>query len=265
MWTTPGGLVDAHAHLSFEPHDVFNLPRGSRELIAAGLRAHRAAGELVVRDAGALPGVEGAGDDSVTVIASGAFLAPPGHYVAQLYEGVPPADASEAAAATIRSGCAWAKVILDFPGPGETPLNPRAGYEPAVLREIAAAVHEAGGRLAMHVMGDRVDVAIEAGADSIEHGNLASPDAVREMARRRIAWVPPLATVAGRHLEPIADRVPAARAMLERQRATLPLAAKLRVTVLAGTDEEPHGSVAREVLALIRYGLGVPAAIAAAS
>src|SRR3954469_9927730 len=222
MWTIPGGLVDAHAHLSFEPHDVFNLPRGSRELIAAGLRAHRAAGRLVVRDAGALPGVEVAGDDAVTVIASGAFLAPPGHYVAQLYEGGPPADASEAAAATIRSGCAWAKVILDFPGPGGTPLNPRAGYEPAVLREIAAAVHEAGGRLAMHVMGDRVDGAIEAGADSIEHGNLASADAVREMARRGIAWVPTLATVAIRHLEPIA--VSAVEALLARQRETLALA-----------------------------------------
>src|SRR4051794_37835351 len=106
MWTTPGGLVDAHAHLSFEPHDVFNLPRGSRELIAAGLRAHRARGGLGGGAGGAPPGVEVAGDAWVRVIAGGAFPAPPGHYVAQLYEGVPPADASEAAAATIRSGCA---------------------------------------------------------------------------------------------------------------------------------------------------------------
>jgi imidazolonepropionase-like amidohydrolase len=264
-WVIEGGLVDAHAHLSFEPHDVFKLPRGSRELIAAGLRAHRAAGELVVRDAGALPGVEVAGDDEVTVIACGPFLAPPGHYMPHLYEGVAPAEAPERAASIIQAGNRWAKVILDFPGPGDSPLNPRLGYEPAVLREIAAAVHEAGGRLAMHVMGDRVDLAIEAGADSIEHGNFASPDAVREMARRRIAWVPTLATVAERHLEPIAEQVAPAKALLARQRETLPLAAELGVTVLAGTDEEPHGSVAREVLALIRYGLPVSDAIAAAS
>src|SRR5689334_1828719 len=101
MWTIPGGLVDAHAHLSFEPHDVFNLPRGSRELIAAGLRAHREAGELVVRDVGALPGVIVTGDDDVTVIPSGPFLAPPGHYVPHLYEGVPPRDAAERAAGII--------------------------------------------------------------------------------------------------------------------------------------------------------------------
>src|SRR4051794_17416935 len=56
-WIAEGGLVDAHAHLTFEPHDVFGLPRGSSELIAAGVAAHRAAGELVLRDAGALPGV----------------------------------------------------------------------------------------------------------------------------------------------------------------------------------------------------------------
>src|SRR3954471_9858652 len=189
MWTIPGGLVDAHAHLSFEPHDVFNLPRGSRELIAAGLRAHRAAGELVVRDVGALPGVQVAADDAVTVIAGGPFLAPPGHYVAHLYEGVAARDAPEAAAATIRAGCPWAKVILDFPAPGETPLNPRLGYEPAGLREIADAVHEAGGRPAMHVMGDRVGPPLEPATDSIEHANFASPDAVREMPRRTVAWV----------------------------------------------------------------------------
>src|SRR3954454_3735752 len=148
MWTTPGGLVDAHAHLSFDPHEVFGLPRGSRELIAAGLRAHRAAGELVVRDVGALPNLIVAGDDDVTVIPSGPFLAPPGHYHPHPHDGVAPA----AAAATIRAGCPWAKVILDFPGAGEMPLNPRLASEPAVLREIADAVHEEGGRLAMHVM-----------------------------------------------------------------------------------------------------------------
>ena len=37
------------------------------------------------------------------------------------------------------------------------------------------------------------------------------------------------------------------------------------VTVLAGTDEEPHGSVAHEVEVLIRYGLPAEAAIGAAT
>jgi hypothetical protein len=259
MHVIEGGLVDAHAHLSFEPHDVFRLPRGSRELIAAGLDAHRARGELLVRDAGSLPGITPA--DLAPAIGCGPFLAPPDHYHPHLYEPTEPADAAGKAAAQIRAGWPWAKVILDFPAPGGSPLEPRLGYEPAVLREIADAVHEAGGRLAMHVMGDTVDLAIEAGADSIEHGNFASPDAVRAMAERGIAWVPTLTTVAERYLE----RVPPARPLLDRQRATLRLAGELGVTVLAGTDEEPHGSVAREVAALVRYGLPPQAAVAGAT
>jgi len=259
MIVIEGGLVDAHAHLSFEPHDVFGLPRGSRELIQAGLAAHRERGELLVRDAGSLPGVSP--EDLAPAIGCGPFLAPADHYLPHLYDPTEPRDAAARAAAQIRAGWPWAKVILDFPEPGGSPLQPRLGYEPAVLREIADAVHEAGGRLAMHVMGEHVDLAIEAGADSIEHGNLASPDAVRAMAARGIAWVPTLATVAERYLE----RVPPARPLLERQRVTLRLAGELRVTVLAGTDEEPHGSVAREVAALVRYGLPPRAAILGAS
>ena len=267
-WVVEGGLVDAHVHLTFEPHEVFGLPRASGSLVDAGLRAHREAGELAVRDVGSLPGVGPAelqSREGVTVAGCGPFLAPAGHFMGHLHAPVSAAAAPEAAAARIREGWPWAKVIVDFPGEDGNPLAPRIGYEPAVLAEIAAAVHEAGGRLAVHVMGDHVDVAIEAGADSIEHGNLADADAVREMASRGIAWTPTLLTVAERYLEPIAAGVPPARTLLERQRSTLPLAAELGVTVLAGTDEERHGSVAREVAALIRYGLPPHAAITAAT
>jgi hypothetical protein len=280
-------------HLSFEPHHVFGLPRGSAELIAAGLRAHREMGELVVRDAGAVPGIgpadltpqrwssEGVrpptavrpllgigppiGSALPAVIGCGPLLAPAGGFIAALHDPVAPADAPGAAAGVIRAGWPWAKVILDFFGPDGNPLNARVGYEQAVLTEIAAAVHEAGGRLAVHVMAGHVDMAIEAGADSIEHGNTADADAVREMVARGIAWTPTLSTVAERYLEPVAAQAPPVRTLLDRQRETLPLAAELGVTVLAGTDEEPHGSVAREVAALIRYGLPTEIAVAGAT
>ena len=87
-YVVEGGLVDAHVHLTFEPHDVFNLPRGSAELIRAGLGAHRRAGELIVRDAGSLPGngpIDG-------VIGCGPFLAPPGHFSPHLYAGTEPGE-----------------------------------------------------------------------------------------------------------------------------------------------------------------------------
>jgi imidazolonepropionase-like amidohydrolase len=266
-WIVEHGLVDAHVHLTFEPHDVFGL-RPGRALVEAGLRAHRDAGELCVRDAGSLPDLgpaDLASGEGVTVVGCGPFLAPDGGFMPRLHTPVAPADVAHRAAAQIRAGWPWAKVILDFPGPDGNPLNARLGYEPAVLAEIAAAVHEAGGRLAVHIMADRVGMAIEAGVDSIEHGEFADADAVQEMAARGIAWTPTLLTVAERYLEPIAPQAPPVQALLDNHRRTLPLAAEAGVTVLAGTDEEPHGSVAREVAALIRYGLPPEAAVAAAT
>jgi imidazolonepropionase-like amidohydrolase len=265
-WVAPG-LVDAHAHLTFEARDRLELPRGSPELIAAHLDLQRRAGVLAVRDAGSLPGVrldpEPAGGGRV--VGCGPFLAPPDFFLPHLYDGTPPEDAVDAARARVRAGWPWVKVLADYPG-GESfnPLEPRLGYPFALVAQIADAVHTEGGRLAVHVMGPIVREIVDAGADSIEHGNWADADTVHAMAARGTAWCPTLTTVLG-HIEPIADRVPAARAVLDRQRETLPLAAELGVTLLAGTDEEPHGSLADEVAAMVRYGAPVAAALAAAT
>jgi imidazolonepropionase-like amidohydrolase len=43
------------------------------------------------------------------------------------------------------------------------------------------------------------------------------------------------------------------------------LAAQLGVPILTGTDEAPHGALAREVAQLCRFGLPVSTALAAAS
>ncbi|MEA2385457.1 MAG: hypothetical protein QOH72_5428 [Solirubrobacteraceae bacterium] len=264
-WVAPG-LVDAHAHLTFEARERLGLERGSPELIAAHLDLHRRAGVLAVRDAGSLPGValDPAPADGARVIGCGPFLAPPDLFLAHLYDPTPPEDAVAAARARVREGWPWVKIIADHPGADGSPLAPRLGYAFALVAEIAAAVHAEGGRLAVHVMGDIVREVVEAGADSIEHGTWADAAVVREMAARGTAWCPTLTTVL-HHIEPVADRIAAAGALLDRQRETLPLAAELGVTLLAGTDEEPHGSVADEVAAMVRYGAPAEAAIAAAT
>jgi imidazolonepropionase-like amidohydrolase len=263
-WVAPG-LVDAHAHLSFEARERLGLERGSADLIAAHLRLHRRAGVLAVRDAGSLPSVAPLTGrrEGVEVTACGPFLAPPDFFLAHLYDGTPAAHAVDAARARVHGGWPWVKVIADHHGADGNPLAPRLGYPLELVREIADAVHAEGGRLAVHVMGRIAGEIVAAGVDSIEHGNWADEDTVREMAARGMAWTPTLTTVLG-HIEPIAPHVPPARELLELQRRTLPLAAELGVTLLAGTDEEPHGTVAREVLALVRYGVPTAAAVAAA-
>jgi len=265
-WVAPG-LVDAHVHLTFEARDRLGLERGSPELIAAHLDLQRRAGVLALRDAGSLPGValEAEPDGGARVVGCGPFLAPPDFFLSHLYDGTAPEDAVEAARARVRDGWPWVKIVADYPGEESfNPLAPRLGYPFELVAAIADAVHAEGARLAVHVMGPIVGEIVAAGADSIEHGNWADADTVRDMAERGTAWCPTLTTVLG-HIEPIAAEVPPARALLERQRETLPLAAELGVTLLAGTDEEPHGSVAEEVAAMMRYGAPVDAALAAAT
>ena len=264
-WVAPG-LVDAHVHLTFEAHDRLGLERGSPELVAAHLALQRDAGVLVVRDAGSLPGVALAAepDGGGHVIACGPFLAPPDFFLGHLYDGTAAADAVQAARAHVRAGWPWLKVIADYPGEDGNALSPRIGYPLELLVEIAAAVHEEGGLIAAHVMGRFVREIVHAGMDSIEHGNWADEATVHEMAARGTAWTPTLTTML-RYIEPLADRVPPARALLDLQRRVLPLAVEAGVTLLAGTDEEAHGSIADEVAALVRYGVPVHDAIAAAT
>jgi imidazolonepropionase-like amidohydrolase len=56
-----------------------------------------------------------------------------------------------------------------------------------------------------------------------------------------------------------------ARPHLEHLREAIPLAERLGVTVLAGTDMLGHGNLADEVAALTRMGMSAVAALAAAS
>src|SRR4051794_35770401 len=249
------GLVDAHVHLTFEPHRRLGL--SGPELVAAQVDEHVRAGVLALRDVGSLPDASPVAG-SATVLACGPALAAPGSPLEHLFPGVPAQRAADVAAERARTGAPWVKLILDVPDP--TPLTPTLSYPPSVVAEIAAAAHEAGARLAVHVMGDNVGLALDAGADTIEHGTLASEDEVREMAARGVALVPTLSTVAGRYLEPMG-----ADAILDRARAALPLAAELGVPLLAGTDEEPPGTVAAEVGWMVRYGVPPEVAVAGAS
>ena len=194
-WLAPGLVRCARASDVRCPRAA-RTQRGSEELVAAHLAQQREAGVLAVRDAGSLPRAElpgrpaGGGD----VIACGPFLAPPGLYLAQLYEPTPADDVIDCARQRVQAGAEWVKVIVDFPG-------------------ADAKRARAGTRLSLDLPGAIVE------AVHAERGRVT----------------------------PLAEQSPAARELLERQHRTLPLAAQLGVPLLAGTDEQPHGSVALEV------------------
>jgi len=129
-------------------------------------------------------------DGCPRVITAGRFLAPPGGYFPGLAREIPAGELPDAAEDEARASGAWVQLIGDFPGPDG---RLRANWPSDVLAEATRRVHALGGQVAMHVMTEPViQAAIDAGADSIEHGTGMMPDQINAMAARGTAWVPTL-------------------------------------------------------------------------
>jgi imidazolonepropionase-like amidohydrolase len=156
------------------------------------------------------------------------------------------------------------KVIADFPD-----LTAGTDAEPTYpierIAELVVEVHKLGARVAAHSTIANAGLLVAAGVDSIEHGMGLDEAAIADMARRGTAWTP---TVSALNALIDSPDLPPARqlALLEgRQRLgeLLPLATRLGVPVLAGTDVT--GSIPQEVALLARLGLEPQDAIATAS
>jgi imidazolonepropionase-like amidohydrolase len=259
------GLVDAHAHPSVGPGLV---PRDDDETMTE-LAAWAAAGVALVRDTGSPGGSVlglGLGPGLPRLQAAGRFLAPAGRYFpALLPEEVPQQRLTELALAELARGGRWVKVIADFPPVVDgKPSGPAAlTYSVEAVEAMIAAVHAAGGRVAAHCTTDAVAQLVRAGVDSVEHGTSLDEDGLRLMAGAGTAWTPTLCAVLavpGTASEKTQRRVAEYR---ERLGELLPLAQRLGVPVLAGTDTA--GTIVREVALLAEHGLAPAAALAAAT
>jgi imidazolonepropionase-like amidohydrolase len=106
---------------------------------------------------------------------------------------------------------------------------------------------------------------VAVGIDSVEHGFGLDEPAIQEMASRGTAWTPTIGALLARLSAP--EITPERRQRLQESRERLaqllPLAARLGVPVLAGTDVT--GSIPLEVTLLSRMGLLPEHALAAAS
>jgi hypothetical protein len=185
-WLLPG-LVDAHTHPGAErPGQPLD-----EQLLRDDLHEHVAAGVTMIRSpglAGDPPGWFGHDSDVPRAAHAGPWIAQHGQFFdgwgqrASLAE-LPALAAAQAA----RTG--WAKIIGDW-RPGDDPV-------PAdVLRAVAEAVHEAGGRVAVHSQHAAGGAAaVAARADSLEHGMGLDPALLTQMARQGTALTPTLAVL----------------------------------------------------------------------
>lgn len=157
----------------------------------------------------------------------------------------------------------WCKVIGDW-----------AWDQPALplerLTAVTEAVHAIGGRVAVHAQtAEGCLNAVLAGVDSLEHGQHLDPALLDRMAAQGTAFVPTLSALARSADRRRAEQqIPRQADWLkgwEGMRRNAGAAYEAGVTVLAGTDSLPCGTVADEVAWLARCGVPAEAAVAAAS
>lgn len=132
--------------------------------------------------------------------------------------------------------------ILDFNDHGKITGQPLDKEE---VKEMVHIAHEEGFAVMSHTNGDYgVQAAIEAGADSVEHGNYISEETISMLADSSTVWVPTLVTVrnlmgSGRYDSQILARIAA------QGEENLRLAYRAGVKVALGSDGGaymvPHG------------------------
>jgi imidazolonepropionase-like amidohydrolase len=291
------GLIDAHAHLlsdtsrspGFGPpapkHGETPRPAalGHYVLAATADRMVRS-GFTTVRDVGSY-------DDEASVLKlavdTGVVLgpriltcgriisatAPGGDLFGSMYrEADGPWEMRKAVREQIRRGADFIKfmatgarsVVLEDPEPAQMTLEE--------MRAIVDEAHRMGRRVAAHAEGlDGTRLAIEAGADTIEHGLSLhrEPRLLDAMAERGVVLVPTLSTfydLAERFVDDFAPSlVEQAKRQCDEALQTVEAARRAGVTIALGYDSGPPGSSARELLRLINAGLSTADGLRAAT
>lgn len=283
------GLIDLHVHISWAAGDdpAVRLVRESpaRSLLRATSNARITldAGITTIRDLGspdnqAIELARAIGDGIVVgprIVSSGrTIIKTGGHdpFWGIMVDG--PYEARKAARAQIFAGAGVIKVSATGGAYGRPSGESVDDVEllPDELAEIAHQAHQAHLRVAAHAIGETgIQNCLDAGVDTIEHGQFLTEAQADMMAKRGAALIP---TVYVYRRLADAERVPPyarekARAIVERHRLAVAIARAAGVPIGAGTDAgsvaTPHPSLVDEIELLHEYGLTREEALASAT
>ncbi|MDH3538878.1 MAG: amidohydrolase family protein [Acidimicrobiia bacterium] len=282
------GLIDAHVHISLAPtltgiYDIVEEPV-ERSLIRA---AHGAglllrAGITTARDAGSRNGVaidvaaaQRDGDlAGARILAAGRGLTPPGGHGQAL--GLEVRGAEEVAEAVRFEHGRGADFIKLFPTGGVLGAGAHGFAVVMTMDEMAAAVetaHELGLHVAAHIHGaEGIDMALDAGVDTIEHGTGATREQCERMVENGVAMVPtlvPLVALRQRELDLPRDLMKRANEVADLHAESVATAIEVGVRVLPGTDAgtpfNPPGGLVQEMGLLTDLGMSNNEVIVAAT
>ena len=184
-------------------------------------------------------------------------------------------DAVRSAVRTLRSNGAELIKVSATGGVYGQAVGEKPGASELSFEELEAIVDEATRfdmQVAAHAVGrDGIRNAVEAGVDTIEHGNLMSDDTLDILLKKDIALDPTLYTY--RNIA-LTDSIPSyaqqnAQNVYESHAEVFKRAVERDARILAGSDagspELPHPSLHRELKCLVEFGQSPEAALASAT
>jgi imidazolonepropionase-like amidohydrolase len=277
--TLTPGLVEGHSHILLHSYSETSwTDQVSREGLA--LRVARAVNHLrdtlqaaftTVRDLG----TEGAGYADVElkqavnqgivpgprILATTRAIVATGSYQPKFIpewsvpQGAEEADGVDSLTRVVRDqigrGADWIKIYADYR------WGPLAGSRPTFsIEELRLAVEtakSAGVPVVVHAnTAEGMRRAVLAGVETIDHGGEGTPEVFKLMAEHHVALCPTITAGAGPW--PPADPNSPAQT---RKRASFKAALAAGVTILNGSDVGtfPHGQNAREIEAMVAYGM----------
>jgi imidazolonepropionase-like amidohydrolase len=291
--TLMAGMIEGHSHLFLHPYNetswddqVLREPESLRTARAVNhARATLMAGFTTVRDLG----TEGAGYADVglrdaiaqgivpgprMLIATRALVATGSYGPKGTNPEAPVLGAEEAdgpgLVTAVRRQIGGGADVVKFYGdyrwrPGE-PSRPTFG--PEELRAAIEAAHSAGREVAVHASTpEGMRRAVEAGADTIEHGNEGTAEIFRLMRARGVAFCPTLAASdAIARYRGWNGAAPEPQAIRDK-RASFAAALASGVDICMGGDVGvyAHGDNAREMELMVAYGMPVTQVLIAAT
>jgi len=282
------GLIDSHVHLSISPtltgiYDVEEEPV-ERTLIRAANSAGvlLRAGITTARDAGSRAGVaidvaaaQRDGDlAGARILAAGRGITPPGGHGQAMC--VIAKGAEEVTAAVRAEHERGADLVKLFPTGGVLGEGSHGFEVVMTLDEVKAAVetaHELDMHVAAHVHGSEgIELVLDGGVDTIEHGTGASRDQSERMVAAEVALVPtlvPLVAIRQRELDLPRDLMKRVDEVQDAQSESAATAIEVGVRVLPGTDAgtpfNPPGQLVQEMELLVDLGMSNSQVIAAAT